>query len=447
MSSSKFERSSDYNDKNLDKYEGENDKKEHEENEDNDKYDKRSKYEEDEDYDRSEKYERSSRREKRKEQPKYTLSNLVTYLTQRKIFVSRQFVYENTTVFLKARIENIGENIFIYFPSKYEITPIETLPITEIVPYELSDEDLLANYQLQENEFRENFAEFQSKDLKNPEDTFSQEHYRALTIQEKNKENHIRKSIIKYVNQLTKFKSCFSKIKYKLVIMSNDVLCYINRHNDVDSYLIRSDEELVKNVIDDKTDTVLNIDHEMYFLIDLPSFYEKIPQLSTDVISLYRNFYNTLSSVHTKFTAVAEHRFRNYAQLVQQFIIMYNDKNKFLEMLDTLTASLDTAINQENKLIEKLQLIESKESIELSKNNERSYRLSKNEKELQKVKELKMKIINTIHEIKTKYHTFILTFDFVITNVVKHLKNIEVDINLLGINMQNLIVAQKSKKK
>ena len=443
MSSSKFDskslRSSDFNDKNE-----ETDKRESFHHEDHNEREDREK--DDRHDDDEEEYDRSRRKEKRKE-PKYTLSNLVTYLSQRKIFVSRQFVYENTTVFLKARIENIGENIFIYFPSKYEITPIETLPITEIVPYELTDDDLLANYQLQETEFRENFGEFQSQDLKNPEDTFSQEHYRALTIQEKNKENNIRKCIIKYVNQLTKFKSCFSKIKYKLVIMSNDVLCYINRHNDVDSYLIRSEEDLVKNVIDDKTDTVLNIDHEMYFLIDLPNFYEKIPQLSTDVISLYRNFYNTLSSVHTKFTAVAEHRFRNYAMLVQQFISMYNDKNKFLEMLDTLTASLDTAINQETKLIEKLQLIESKESIELSKNNEKSYRLSKNEKELQKVRELKMKIINTIHEIKTKYHTFILTFDFVITNVVKHLKNIEVDINLLGISMQNLVIAQKNNNK
>lgn len=403
------------------------------------------------DRDRNIEFDRNSDREysnksKSSKKEEYTLSNLVQFLAQRRYYVSRQFVHEDSVVFIKVRIESIGENILIYFPSKFNISPIDNIPITEIIPFELTEQDLLSVYQREDNEFRESFSEFHTDDLKNPE-SFSQEHYRALTIQEKNKEYQIRKTIIRYTDQLNKFKSCFMRLKYKVGILSNDVLCDINRHNEIECYLIKSEEDLVKNMIDEKTDSVLNIEHELYFVIDLPNFYDKMPQLAKDVISLYKNFYSTLSTAHTRFTAIAEHRFRNYQLLIGEFINMYNKKHKFLEMLETLTGSLDKANTQEEKLIQKLELIESKESIELSKASDKSYRLTKNEKELQKVRELKMKIINTIHEIKTKYHTFILTFDYVITNIVKQLKNVEADVGLLGIRVQDLVVQPKKPKK
>lgn len=374
------------------------------------------------------------RRDAEPEKPSYTLRKLRDFMATKKYFVQRQFVVDDNVVFIKVHTESIGENILIYFPSKYNI-PAETggVPITEIIPHELTDKDLLSIQKQSDSDVKENYGELTIDDLKDP-DSYSDDNYKAISL-DSNRDNDIRKKMVKYTAQLEKFRNCTTKIPYKFAILTDDVLCIINRYNETENYLVKNGKGLVPNIIDSKTDTLCPIEHELYVLIDLPSFYEKIGQVPDDLLRLYRNFYAVLNRAHTKQTAVVEHRFKNYQAINAKMIGDYSTKSKFLDLMSTLTNSLDKSIKQERELIEKIGLIEgSRDSSTMSKDADRSFKLSKNDNELQKIRELKKKTIEMLHEIKIKYHNFLLIYDSVITETSRDLKNIETNIGSLGIS-------------
>lgn len=363
----------------------------------------------------------------------YTFKKLREFMTQKKYFVQRQFVADGNVVFIKIHVESIGENILVYFPSKYNV-PVEVnnVPTTEVVPYEITDKDLLCLKKHDDNDTKNNYSELAVDELKNMNNY--EDNYEAINM-ESNKDTIVVKKMVKYNNQLDKFKNCTPKISYKFAILTDDVLCIINRHNDTENYLIKNGKGLVPNIIDSKTDSVCQIDHELYVLIDLPSFYEKIDQLPDDLIRLYKNFYATLSKAHTTQTSIVEHRFKNYQQLVTKMMAEYANKNKFLDLMSSLTTSLTKTIKQEKELVEKINIIEaSRNSATVSKDTDISFKLSKNESDLAKVREVKLKTTTLLREVKTKYHAYILTFDSVITETASDLKNVESNMELLGIS-------------
>jgi hypothetical protein len=342
--------------------------------------------------------------------------------------------------------ESIGEDILIYFPSKYNI-PKESgnIPCIEIIPYDLTEKDLLSLQDQEEKETRENYGELQIDDLKD-KDSFTddqlQRQYAPISI-DSNREYLIRKAMVRYTNQLNKFKNCTTHIKYKFAILTNDAMCIINRYNETECYLIKdSGNGVVHNIIDSKTDSVVSISHELYIMVDLPSFYEKISQVPDDLIKIHRNFYATLNRAHTKQTAMAEHRLKYHQLIVTRMLAEYARNNKYLEMMNTLTTSLEKSIEQEEQIIQKIKIISTKSPDDkptVAKDTERSFKLSKNEQDLQKVRELKVKTAKLLHEIKTKYHNFLVTFDSVITETCFNLKQIENNISLLGINLDTVI--------
>ena len=367
-------------------------------------------------------------------EPSYTLKTLKDYLARRKFYVKTQFVADDDTIiFIKVHSESIGENILIYFPSKYSV-PKESgnIQSVELVPYELTDKDLLSIQEQEEKENTENYSELQIDDLKD-KDSYSDEQYKPISI-DSNKEYIIRKSMVRYIGQLNKFKNCTTHIKYKFAILTDNALCVINRYNETECYLIKNGSNLVQNIIDTKTDTVVPIVHELYIMIDLPSFYEKINHVPDDVIKIHRNFYNTLNRAHTKQTALVEHRFKNYQLVITRLLAEYTKNNKYLDLLQSLSQSLEIAIKQEDQLIQKIDIIKgTKEKSTLVKDTEKSFKISKNEQELQRIREIKTKNLKLLHEIKARYHNFLLTFDSTIIETCMHLKQIEEGISRLGI--------------
>jgi hypothetical protein len=365
----------------------------------------------------------------------YTLRNLKEFLASKKYYIKSQFIIDDVIIFIKIHAELIGEDIFVYFPSKYNIPVDRDIIYYEIVPYELTDKDLLSINNIDKNdEIKENYSEVQIDDIKDL-DSFTDKNYKAIDI-DSNYENIIRKKMVKYTNQLNKFKNCTAKIKYKFVILTDDTLSIINRYNETENYLIKNGKGIVKNIIDSKTDTICNINHELYILIDLISFYEKINQIPEDIIKLYRNFYSILSKGHLKQTALAENRFKNYQYMISKMVNLYNQKSKYLELISSLAFSLEKSIHSENQLIQKLGISENKDTTtsSMTADAKRSFKLSKNEQELQKTREVKTKTSNLLREVKVIYHSFILTFDSSITEITSNLKNIEIDIKVLGIS-------------
>jgi hypothetical protein len=368
------------------------------------------------------------RSSKDEEKPEYKLKYLKDFLATKNYYITHQFISEGVIMFIKVHIESVGENILIYFPSSYDVPQDHGLNFTEIVSYDLTEKDILSFYQSEDQD--ENYSELRIDDT----DTMfgHGESYKPIIIAN-NQENDIRKKMVRYIEQLNKFRTCTEPIKYKFAILTEEVLCTINRHNTTDSYIVKNGKGLIPVLMDSKTDIVQKIDQEFFIVIDLPSFYEKINQVPDDVIKLYKNFYYILNKVHTKQTAIAEHRFKNYQIMINKMLLEYNKKHKYLDMLQTLIAALEKNRSQEANIRQRISIFESQRESGIVKETEKTFKLSKTEQELKNVLNIKEKIIKTIYEVKTKYHDFLLTFDSVISETTQGLKKIEDNIKRLNL--------------
>jgi hypothetical protein len=377
------------------------------------------------------------RPEPREETSNYSLAALRQFMSRKRLFIKAQFVTSDDTVaFVKVHVESIGENILVYFPSKYVVPREEgSIPAFDIVPYDLTDEDMAALNSAEEQENKDAYAELVIDDLKD-RDSFASDSYRPISL-ENNKEHQVRKALAGYHNQLDKFRRATTHIKYKFAIMTNSVLSVISRHNETESYLIKTQATLVPPVVDSKTETVVPIAHQLYIVVDLPSFFEKMDQVAGDIITVYRNWYAMLSRAHTKQTAMAEQRFKNYQLLIGRLIGEYNKNAKFLDLIASLTTSLEKSVEQETQLLQKLDLVQRGQDGSMSKDESRSFKLDKIETDLAKVREVKTKTTTLLQEIKARYNAFLLTFDAAISVVCKNLREIERVMGDLGLRISD----------
>jgi hypothetical protein len=364
----------------------------------------------------------------------YSLQPLRELLARKGIIVKSQFVTsDNTVAFVKILIESIGESILVYFPSKYLVPREDSLPVVDIVPYDLTDEDKALLNLGEEQETREAYNELIIDDLKD-KDSLTSESYVPLSLNN-NKEHQIRKALFAYHNQLENFKRSTAHIKYKFAVLTNNSLSIINRHNETESYIVKGQTSLILPVVDSKSETLISIPHEFYILIDLPSFFEKLDQVSTEVISVYRNWYFLLNRAHTKQLALAEHRFKNYQLLVQRLLSEYNKNSKFLDLIGTLTIQMEKSVEQENQLIQKLEIINRGQSETMSTDQSKSFKLNKVEQDLVKIREVKRKTGTLLREIKVRYNSFLLTFDSTMGVLCKNLRQMESAIGELGLKI------------
>ena len=303
----------------------------------------------------------------------------------------------------------------------------------DIVPYDLTDEDKALLNLGEEQETREAYNELIIDDLKD-KDSLTSESYVPLSLNN-NKEHQIRKALFAYHNQLENFKRSTAHIKYKFAVLTNNSLSIINRHNETESYIVKGQTSLILPVVDSKSETLISIPHEFYILIDLPSFFEKLDQVSTEVISVYRNWYFLLNRAHTKQLALAEHRFKNYQLLVQRLLSEYNKNSKFLDLIGTLTIQMEKSVEQENQLIQKLEIINRGQSETMTTDQSKSFKLNKVEQDLVKIREVKRKTGTLLREIKVRYNSFLLTFDSTMGVLCKNLRQMESAIGELGLKI------------
>lgn len=356
----------------------------------------------------------------------YSIRKLKEYFELKKFYITHQFIIEDTIAFIKVYSEHIGESIFVYFPSKYKVPKDESnsLITIEIEPLDIEYKDL----HIEDDKDDSVYNEIQIDGIR---DMKENDMYKPLDLSNIN-ETKLKKTIYRYNKQLDNFKNCVSNIPYKMVIITEYLMCNINRHNELENYIIKNGKGLIRNVIDAKTDTVITIGHELLILIDLPNFYNKLADIHSDIIKLYRNFYHMLTATHTKQTAIAENKFKNYQLLITKMVKTYNEKNKFLDILSGLNNTLEKNINQEEQILQKIDIIKTKDVDEsMASDRDRSLRLSKQEQDLIKIREVKKKTIGLLHEVKVQYHSWLLKYDHTISNTVRDLKNIEDNIKLL----------------
>lgn len=367
------------------------------------------------------------------EKKEYSIRKLKEYFELKKFYIIQQYIIEDIIVFIKVYSEQIGESILIYFPSKYKVPKdtTNTLATIELDPLEINYKEI----NIEEEEKDDSvYNEIQIDGIK---DSNGYNMYKPLDLSNIN-EMKLKKIIYRYNKQLENFKNCVLNIPYKFSIVNEFLMCNINRHNEIENYIIRNGKGMIKNIIDTKTDNVISIEHELSILIDLPNFYNKLSDIQNDIIKLYKNFYHMLTMAHTKQTATAESKFKNYQAMISKMVSTYNDKNKFLDILSGLNVTLEKNLNQETQILQKIDIIKEKEiDSSMIADRDKNLRLSKQEQDLIKIRDVKKKTMRLLQEVKSQYHNWLLKYDYVISQCVKDLKNIEDNIRLLELRLTN----------
>ncbi len=357
----------------------------------------------------------------------YNLVYLRDFLSKKGYHINKVFIVDNLICFLILFVESIGEHIFVYVPSKYKIEfdkeKNTDIPAYELIPYQLEDSDLLHH----QNNIKEYYGEINNEELRDEAsytNSLQKDNYKAINI-EFEKESDTKRELIRFSKLLEKIKNCTSHTSYKFLVLTDKILCMIDRRNDVDCFIISDGKNLVNN------------SHELYVMIDLEKFYTKIDQIGPDVILLYKHFYNILNTTHTKMTALAESKIKTYQNLTQKAIKEYNQKHKLLTLIESLTKSLEKTLGQEKKLSDLFEKVkEEKDRINsVSKDTELSFRYTKLEKDLQNIREIRTKINSKLKELKDIYHHFLLDYDYAIYNCVEKLGEINAEFKLLGIDV------------
>jgi hypothetical protein len=355
----------------------------------------------------------------------YNIHKLREFLKTKSMFITRIFIEEDTILFLGILIENIGEEILLYVPSKYTILPPSdsSLPIFELEVEENIDD-------IDNSSKNESYDEIHDNNLYD-ENTFAfdalTDDYKPINIQ-KPKQN---RDLPRFKYQLEKFRNCVAHIRYKIGIINNNNIAVINRHNEIDIYSIIEDERSEKEI--KKSNLIL--------VIDLENFYKKLDTVSDDIINVYKTFYAVLHKAHTKQTNILEGRMKNYQMITVQLTILYAQKSKFLDLMDTLTSSITKAQRKEKQILNILDEVEKKrsENKTLSSEVDRSFKLTKTEKELQDCRIIKTKAIKTLKEIKQNYNQFLLDYDYSVGQSIKKLGEVTNLLNNMGISMDKKV--------
>ena len=336
----------------------------------------------------------------------YSLKQLKEYMKMNNFLIINQFIYDDTIIFIQVKNETIGENILIYFPSKYNILLEEDIPSIDISSVDLSEEDIFLISQEEKDSSKEDFKELQLNSIISEQ---IDENYNEIKLNKS--ETQIKRQLFEHTQQLDKFKNFVKNIPYKMAILTNNTLCVINRHNTIDCYNIQGKRQLIKHLID-KGDKTVNIEKELYIMIDLENFFEKIKQFPDDILSFYKHFYKSLSDIHTKQTSNADIQLKVQLAIINKMKTSYETKSKYLELISKFNKSLEQCINKERKLME-------------DETDNKDYILSQNETELENIRRVKADILKNIIELKAKYNNFIINYDYAIADINKSLKRIQ----------------------
>src|SRR3989344_5662771 len=139
--------------------------------------------------------------------------------------------------------------------------------------------------------------------------------------------NNLNKNLERINSILERIKLCTEKIKYKLGILSNNILSVINRHNDVNHFLIK------KPLIDVNK-------QEFIIVIDLENYYKKIDNINSDIRKIYVNLFQILNKVHNKEISNLYNILLNTGNQVKTLPQEYIKQQELLKLLNTTSSKI-----------------------------------------------------------------------------------------------------------
>ncbi len=331
--------------------------------------------------------------------PAFSLEKFLTIVNQKDFSILGLYSEDGKYRFVELLSNESGEKFLVYILSKYPIPVNPNYPSIEVVYYELDDatesgDGLPVDYD-----------EIELKGATPPGTTEAagEARYKPIDI-EKESTGRLNKSIQLHRSILDRVKSCTSKVKYKLAVITGSFVCFINRHNEVECFTIKG--------------TGLRSDplkQETLIMIDIESFYEKINALSEDVHSFYKKLYLILNKAHLQQIGTLREKTNEFGKVADKAIVLYDAIQSHVKTMNKLSSHLkviNTKYSEMSRQRDDVQKGYTPSSRGHSSLGERKvFRLSEIEGKLGKLRGLRSEVIGLYQDVKNKYNRSLLDYD------------------------------------
>jgi hypothetical protein len=360
---------------------------------------------------------------------KYTIEKLIEFISKDNKPI-QLYSEDGLYKFIEIMSEDIGEKILIYIPSKYPILNSVKYPSLQLTS--ISEEETFkhpSSKQLREYSEIKLDNETIEEQLLDKDEADRLVGYQDIDIDDKEK---IKMFIQISHSQLERFSLCTKRIKYKFGIVSKQVLSIINRHNDINHFLI-TDELKFKS---ENVSKMNENDRELCVIVDLESYYNKISSFSSDIRKIYVNLYTILNKVHSKELSELNNKLSLFNPLVSEAINKYKKHQDYLAILNKTTNKI-SLINKKIKEVD--ENIPKVKYNDTSNEASKSFQLEKLTKEGENLRVIRSKSIKLYTDIKNTYNNGMLNFDSALMNSLLSLDDLINNFTFLGLlkNVRN----------
>ena len=327
--------------------------------------------------------------------------------------VKNFFVISDVCAYIEAISIEDASTFLLYIPSKYEFKirsnekNIHKIKFIEIGDDDEIDDSTVEHYASQPDNLRleqtyteietivgHDFQDFDRGD--NDMATHLEEAYkRPIKLKDINKDDiHNIRDICR---QLRRLKYCVQNIKYKVSIIYKNYLCVLNRHEELECYLIKhySKDEYRRLLV----------------LVNLEIFYEKMDKINIDIEKVREGIFKVLDKNQSMHTRNLYRMLEEKNDVVEVSNNVINNKTIYSTHISKFKSMLETLTKKENELFEDLDGLNSKRGEYVHNDATLSHQKSKIEKELDHIDVVKRKVMKHIVGLNSKIENINLSTD------------------------------------
>lgn len=214
--------------------------------------------------------------------------------------------------------------------------------------------------------------------------------------------------------QLNRLKYCVHGLQHRVGILHSSFLG------------VREDEKLVLYQILNTTPRKTPV---LYVVVDFSIFYDKVKVVAHEINQLYQGIYSILNHNQDKHTRNLQHIIENKHNVLKNAGKLQTTKKKYVEYIKQYNEVLQKLYRYEETLLEELDRYKVPQDNDVRQDMKRVQQKQAIEKKLNKVRQTKKTLIDTLSELHEKNQNLTLTIDNVLFNNIvmmdKMFKNFE----------------------
>jgi hypothetical protein len=296
-----------------------------------------------------------------------------------------------------------GITFFIYIPSKYEIPVPEDKEQYSLIELEVNEDgDLLDSYMssIEPEEIEKTYEEVDlDVDPKTSEGRLKSnleiKYNRPIELK---KSNQNKKNIKDSFRQLNRLKLCVKNLKYKLGILHKNYFSFIRRDDSLSCFIIKKFKESTL--------------HQLFVIVELEIFYANDNTLLNDIQTIEDGILKVLQKNETSHKKVFQSLLESEKNISEENYALKKDQlhNTILTLRNLLSD-----INKASSHIQK-EIVLQEEKYNKKTNNihtdiEKTHLINKLTNDLEKVNDVKKKILESILFVKSQQEDMYLSND------------------------------------